>query len=64
MICAGSCLLRKRAAALFNLSISPCLYGSHTGQEYSKSDRTIEKYAISFNLVGHPFKFLLKKPPV
>ena len=29
-----------------------------------KSDRTIEKYAISFNFEGHPFKFLLKKPSV
>ena len=28
------------------------------------SDRTIKKYAISFNLEGHPFKFLLKKPSV
>ena len=44
--------------------MSPCLYGSHTGQEYSKSDRTIEKYAISFNFEGHPFEFLLKKPSV
>ena len=54
----------KRAAVLqilFNLSISPCVYGSHTGQTYSKSDRIIEKYAISFNLEGRPLKFLLKK---
>ena len=44
--------------------MSPCLFGSHTGQEYSKSDRTIEKYAISFNFEGHPFKLLLRKPSV
>ena len=30
---------------------------------YSKSDQTIEKYAISFNFEGHPFNFLLKKKP-
>ena len=33
-------------------------------QEYSKSDQTIEKYAIFFNFEGHSFKFLLKKPSV
>ena len=47
---------------MFNLL--PCLYESHTGQEHFKSDRTIEKYAISFNFEGQPFKFLLKKPSV
>ena len=35
-----------------------------TWQEYSKSDRTIDKYAISSNFEGHSFKFLLKEPSV
>ena len=38
--------------------------GCHSGQEYIKSDRTIEKYAISFNCERHPFEFLLKNPSV
>ena len=52
----------KNAAALLNLLKSPCMYGSHTGQEYFKSDRTIKKYAINFNFEGHRFKFISKNP--
>ena len=44
--------------------MSPCLHGSHTGQEYSKGDRTIEKYAISLNFERHLFEYLLKKSSV
>ena len=64
LLCPLRVLLFAGAKILFDLSISPCLYGFFTGQEYSKSHQTIEKYAISYNFGGHSFKFLLKKPSV
>ena len=44
------------------VSISFCLKGTQTAEEYSKDDLTREKYAVSLSLGGHAFRFLQRKP--
>ncbi len=61
-----SCLM-KRAPLLWMFSrrsLSLVRYGSHTEHAYSSFDRTRARYASSRSSVGHPFRFLRRKPKV